>query len=1817
MIASLAHDTFRHRLTGRAIRSRGSKFFQGGTMQYSRLALLSALTAAGLAASAALTATAAFSAETVFAHEGVAADAKRYETFLKENWKSEGKTAAGLKGEATKVFSADPRAASRFLASAVAADMKDSDAWTRLAEALLAITPDPEKGSERYDFPVHASGAAYRGYQLATNNAQKANALFVLGQALERRSYWRPAIDALKMSMELADSQPVREAYDRLRAEHGFRMTDYKADNETTPPRLCLEFSEDLSHTQGDVSKFVSVNGKDPQNLVQEGKQLCIEGLKHGERYQVQLRAGLPSAVGENLTKTADLAVYIPDRSAFVRFTGKSYVLPSRGQQGIPVVTTNTGKIEVDVYRIGDRSLAPLLQSGDFQRQLSSWEVDNIRDRTGIKVYSGAMDIASKLNEEVTTAVPVTDVTGKLEPGAYVMVAKPSEKSKNDDNRATQWFIVSDLGLTAFSGSDGVHAFVRSIADTTPIAGSTVKLVARNNEVLATATTDDKGYAKFEAAVAKGEGGVAPAVLVAEKGEGQYAFLDLTANAFDLSDRGVKGREAPGPVDAYVYTERGVYRGGEEVAVSALVRDSKGKSSAIPTTLIVQRPDGVEHARIVLNDQGLGGRSHILQLAKSAMTGTWRLWLHTDPQQPAIAQRAFLVEDFVPERLDMTLTSASPALSPEEQGTINVSGKYLYGPPAADLGLEGEIVVKPSGKDVPGFAGYSFGQADEFVNAVRSALPANLITGADGKAAIPVTLPAIPKTDKPLEAQLIVKLREQGGRTIERTLTVPVDMKSERIGIKPSFEGTMAPEDDTASFDVIVAGKDGKPAATHGLTWTLTRLDTNWQWYRRDGSWTYEAVTLKRKIANGSLDTTADAPARISQKLPWGRYRLDVASADPNGPASGFLFSSGWYTSGEAVDSPEQLELALDKETYRAGDTAKLRIASKLGGKALIAVLGSDVHLIQQADIAKGVGEIDIPVAQGWGPGAYVTAVLYRPMDESAKRMPGRAIGVKWLALDQADNELKVSMTLPEKLKSAAKLTVPVKIEGLRPGEDARITVAAVDLGVLNLTRFESPAPEKWFNAQSKLGYEIRDFYGRLIDGMRAERGKLRSGGDAAGPAMQGNPTVETVLSLYSGIVKVRDDGTANVDFELPDFNGTVRVMTVAWTADKVGHAAGDLIVRDAVALTVAAPRFLTLGDEVQLGFDVHNIEGADGTYRIGLAQKQGDDTAERLTILTERDVALKTGAKTFQKIAFSPKDVGPVTLKATVTGPGDIALKREMTFDVLPPAGDIKRTTISSLKPASGKITISSDLVRDLIPSRTRINISVGPAARLDVPTLLTQLDRYPYGCAEQTVSRALPLVYANAVASQIGLAQDKALRERVQGAVDRVFEMQDSSGAFGVWGPYSGDLWLTGYVMDFLTRAKEAGYTVKAQGFNNGLDRLQNFLAYAEDFQSGGEDRAYALYVLARNGRAPVGELRYYADERIERFSTPLAKAQVGAALSMMGDKERAERVFASALTQMTAATPDTAYRADYGSTLRDGAALVALAAETGIAKAETPRLANVIAKAYETRSYTSTQEQAWMLLAAKALNDEAKGAKLSIDGAPVIGPVMRGLTADSLKDHAVTIFNNGDSAVDAVISVIGAALTPEPAVSKGFAIERKAYTLDGKPVDMASLAGGKTDVKQNDRFVMVLKITSQEAGGRVLVVDRLPAGLEIENPRLVESGSIKGLDFIKSATTPEHTEFRDDRFVAAFNFSSSSGSGSQNNNESDAEGDESASSEGGPDSTAAGEPAVSATLAYIVRAVTPGTFVHPAATVEDMYRPERYARTDAGTLSVGTKE
>jgi uncharacterized protein YfaS (alpha-2-macroglobulin family) len=438
------------------------------------------------------------------------------------------------------------------------------------------------------------------------------------------------------------------------------------------------------------------------------------------------------------------------------------------------------------------------------------------------------------------------------------------------------------------------------------------------------------------------------------------------------------------------------------------------------------------------------------------------------------------------------------------------------------------------------------------------------------------------------------------------------------------------------------------------------------------------------------------------------------------------------------------------------------------------------------------------------------------------------------------------------------------------------------------------------------------------------------------------------------------------------------------------------------------------------------------------------------------------------------------------------------------------------------------------------------------------------------------MPLLYL----SDLGIDPDRldgGIKERMEAAVARLVNRQSGNGAFGLWSAYGDDsnLWLSSYVTDFLLRAREKGFEVPEDVLVSGVDYLRNMVGNAPDIQAGsGQDMAYALYVLARAGRAPVGDLKYLTDTRINDFGSPLARAQMGAALAMLGDTARADVAFASAnaaLMNAVETTTNRGYRPDYGSVLRDASAILALATDS---KAK-PEIISTAMSAIEVErartSYASTQDMSWMVLAARAIVREAENITLDDNGTAHRGALNKTFTASELEKD-VRIVNTGKDAVRAVVSVTGSPDVAEPEAQNGLTISRDYYTTAGEPADPAEVA-------QNTRLVVVLTVAAQggeSLNGNFLLVDALPAGFEIENPTLISSGSTAGLPWLSDLSYVPYTEFRDDRFVASFNTSS-------------------------------------ATMSYMVRAVAPGRYVHPGAFVEDMYRPEVNARTATGSVTV----
>ncbi len=790
------------------------------------------------------------------------------------------------------------------LGQIVAAAPNDATTWLRLAKTILQIRPAND--GERISLLEKSSTAAYIAYERTTNRNEEADSLAFLGNVQSQLQLWRPALDALRLSLEIREVADVRGQYERLRDQYGFRVLDYSVDADTASPRACFQFSEELP-VRTDFSPFVVVAGTDKPALSIEEKQLCVEGLKHGETYSITLRTGLPSVVHETLSKSSDFRIYVRDRSPSVRFSTTAYVLPRAGQRGIPVISVNTHAVEVEIYRITDRNLIDVIEGvgygrGDFQTSLDRYDIDRLKERRGIAVWKGELSVDQQLNTEITTAFPVDQAIGDIKPGIYVMVAQPQETANVDNNYdslATQWFIVSDLGLAAFSGNDGIHAFVNSLATADAKGGIEVRLISRANEVLATRRTDASGHVQFEAGLANGEGASAPALLSVNDAQGDFAFLSLTTTAFDLTDRGVSGRPAAEGLDAFVYAERGVYRSGETVYLTALLRDPLGAAAHnAPLTLVVERPDGVEFKRTLLQDQGLGGYALTLPITGSAATGTWHVSAYTDPKRPAVGETTFLVEDYVPDRIEFDLTSPTGKISQTAAATIDVAGRFLYGAPATGLDLEGEMTIAVA-KERPGFADYQFGLADEEIDPTRQTLEDLPTTDNAGKASFKVNIDKPPLSTHPLEAQIAVRMAESGGRAVERKITLPVAPTGKMIGVKPMFTGRSLADGSNANFDVMVAAPDGTAVAQRGLHYELMRIETHYQFYRRDNTWHFEPVHTTSRVSDGTIDTTVNKAARISLPVNFGRYRLVVSTPDATSVTTSVEFSAGWYVEFE------------------------------------------------------------------------------------------------------------------------------------------------------------------------------------------------------------------------------------------------------------------------------------------------------------------------------------------------------------------------------------------------------------------------------------------------------------------------------------------------------------------------------------------------------------------------------------------------------------------------------------------------------------------------------------------------------------------------------------------------------------------------------------------------------------------------------------------------------------------------------------------------------------------------------------------------------
>jgi hypothetical protein len=1632
---------------------------------------------------------------------------------------------------------------------------------------------------------LDAAYAAFMATEQAYEAPQQAAAFLALGKSLEAISRPGDALDAYDRAVELTQDADARAAYQRLSRSIPFQVATTEVSVEGDRPDACIVFDRRvLGNRQISYDDYVRV-APDVQVAYRAiDRRLCLDGLDYGRSYQVTLKSGLPAEIGA-LQQDEIVNLDIGDRAPSVGFAKQAYVLPKIGSTGVPLTTVNVDFTRLKLLRINDRNLVNELNRGSFLTNLYNWDSDRIAAETGEKIWEGTMPVEGERNRRVITSVPVAEMVPEIKPGIYLLMARqaradetPEQANDYWDVYATQWLVISDLGLTTLSGEDGLNVFARSLEGAQPLFRVRVDLLARNNEVLASVFTDREGMAHFDPGLLRGKDGRTATAVTAFRKDGDFSFLDLTRAAYDLSDRGVGGRVAPSNLDVFLYTDRGVYRPGETVHLGALLRDWAGNAKAdLPISLRVLRPDGVEAQRFDNLAGVMGGFQQDIAISEAARTGQWSVEAYVDPAGPAIASETFLVEDVVPARIEAILTPAAETVEPGRPVQVTGVAKFLYGAPAADLKVKSDLVVARDSDPFPQFEGYRFGLEEEDADPIRIALPDGR-TDAQGGFDLPVQIDELPDVQAPLKATLRVEVYEFGGRPVIESVALPVRERDLYLGIKPLFADNEVAENSAAAFEIIALGKDGKPLPAPALQYRLVREEWDYNWFYADGSWDYHVTIRDGDAKAGDTAAGATDPVKLSETVGWGNYRLEVY--DPaSGVASSLRFHAGWSAKPGTGESPDRLQVVADKDSYQPGETAEVMLRAPFAGEALVAIATDRVLSTRLVSVPAEGHAIKIEIDKEWGAGAYVLATMFRPGAEQ-ERGPGRAVGVAWLGVDAAPRTLQVAMEVPDKVAPRQKVEIPVKIGNLA---DAKVylTVAAVDEGILTLTDFATPDPVDYFFGKKRLQVELRDLYGQLIDGKAGRRGDIREGGDG-GLEQRGAPKNVQMVALYSGLVEVGADGLAKIGFEIPDYNGRLRLMAVAYDTRNVGWGEAGLVVRDPVIAEISAPRFLAPGDKSTLSLSLRNVDGPAGAYEASITST-GDVQIGQESALS---VELAPGSASQARIAILGQRVGNGEITLTVKGPDGFSLERALAIPVRPAVAPTTETLTRRLLAGEG-ITLSQSALDPFLDGAT-LRASFSTTPNLDVQTILANLEHYPYGCLEQTISRAYPLLVAGDVAELWSLEDryKQIDKEQLDKAIRSTLNRQRYDGLFGLWTAYDpAEPWLSAFTMDFLLRARAKGFAIPDSAIETGLEGLARVAAGeggttndTDRYGRGPAAQAYANYVLAKEGRAKLADLRYAAEQMLRNATPAMALAHMGTALAMAGEQQRAVELFDAAIA---ANDRRSGGWWDYGSKLRDLAAIAALMPEAKLAGLDAAPVLERVADLQSVNRWLSTQEQVWLLLAAQANTGKSSGLQLGMSDGNAIAQDkdLYLIPAAATLSGGLSITNQGTAPVYAKASVTGIPREDLPPSDEGFTIARAIYRPDGTEFDPAQ-------VRQNDLYVVV--ITGQasfDADHQALVTDLLPAGFEAEVASLASARQTGDYSWLPELTQPIYAEYRDDRFVAAFDIYDEE-SGAQNR---------------------------AFAFAYLVRAVTPGDYKLPAPAVEDMYKPTYRGRGAAGRIQV----
>lgn len=1596
--------------------------------------------------------------------------------------------------------------------------------------------------------------------------------------------------------------QPSGEAVQAQKeAIKGFALVRAYPDQKSDGLSLALEFSRPLVGTQ-DFDKLVRFeekvgDGDSSWTLSDDGKTLRYPFVEAAKDYTLILSADLLAADGSRLGKEVREKVYTGELEPAAGFASQGSVLPARESRGLPVVSVNVPEVDVEFLRVRENALPAFFSQYQRGGRRSSWELDSDYDekspisQLAEPVYVNRFVLGGKQNERALTYLPIQDIKELQQPGLYFAVMKRTGRFDNEYD--TAFFTVSDIGLHARAYKDQLFVHTASLKAGLPLKNVELRVLDAKGELFLKGATDGNGNALLNYKLDAGQ------VLVARSGS-DVTLLPFNQPALDLSEFAVAGRENAW-FDVFAWSGRDLYRPGETLRVSAILRDNDGKPvKAQPVFLRLKQPDGktFRETRLQPGEQGYFEFSQTIPA--DAPTGRWQVEFRTDPaSKEAVQGMAVRVEEFLPERMKLDLGSPQKTIGPGEPFKLTADAAYLYGAPADGNRFTAKLAVAVEQHPLENMPGWFFGDpTQELPREAKDVIDTEF--GKDGKLAEDIELPVPAKPATPVGAIVSGSVYETGGRTVSRTLKRVLWPAPALVAVRPLFDDADgADANGNARFELTRVDADGKPQPAKGLKVTLVRELRDYHWTYADDRWDYDFTRRFENKQTRTLDVGTET-AKFDFPVDWGEYRVDVFD-----PATGltmrYPFHAGWSWNDEnrGLDArPDKVKLALDKTAYRAGDTLKVTLTPPHAGRGILLVESDKPLYVQDID-AKAGSTFEIPVTKDWERhDVYVTALVFRGGSAPSKITPARAVGVAHVPMDRKARRVAVGLVAPKQMRPEQPLPVTVSVPELA-GRTAHVTVSAVDVGILNITRFPVPDAPAHFFAQRRLGVDAYDIYGRVIESFEGGTGKLKFGGDMALEALPQakRPTarVQTV-DLFSGSVKLDDKGNARVQLPVPDFNGTLRVSALVYADERYGNRDAETVVRAPILAEASMPRVMAPGDRSTVTLDVQNFTGKPGEFAVRvegvgpLAIGEGS-----------RSVKLGVDGKTTLNFPLAAQE-GYTVAKVRVRVEGN-GFKADRSYDLPVRAAwpSVLRAQTRVVDPIA-PVAFDAGLADGLMSGSVNARMVVSALPPIPFASALKGALDYPYGCAEQTTSKGYAALLLDDATARLlgskGLETDKR-RERMEGAFGRLASMQVSSGHFSMWGDdgYVNPA-LTPYIAEFLLDAKEAGFAVPENVLQKALNRL------SEDLLAGGlpfygqerrdelkfANQAWSGYVLARVNRAPLGTLRALYDNERGKAVGGLSLVQLGIALALQGDAKRGQAAIKAGFDKDSAERPY--YFGDYGSPVRDDALMIALLHERGLSKPEYDARAVDLGRALDARRnsgwlWLSTQEQVALARLGKALLVDQKklvGGQLQVgDQSERIEPAkLFGRAFDSAQlARGVRFVPEGEAPLFASLEVAGIPRNPPEPDAREIGVERSWYTTDGKPWTPRPL-------KEGEALIVRVSITANTSMPDALLTDLLPAGLEIENFNLGDAKqwadvAVEGIEISDRANAADvkHEEFRDDRYVAALSL----GSGSK------------------------------AQVFYLVRAVTPGTYTVPPSLVEDMYRPELrgVGRSNPTTITV----